>query len=61
MFEPGMIVVFRIGFQKLKTGIVLSKKPYVFSGECVLTLLTKEMTTKDVHESYVRPYTGSVS
>jgi hypothetical protein len=63
MLKPGIIVLLiDPAFEHLMTtGIVLTLKKYKTSNEYVLTLLTEKMTLLNIHQCYVRPYTGSVS
>jgi hypothetical protein len=64
MFKLGdMVVLDEPAFKhKINIGIVLDLWSYnSFSDEKVLVLLTEKMTLINMHQCYVRPYTGFVS
>ena len=63
MFKLGNIVILGdLTFRNsMKMGIILNLKSYYNSNEYVLTLLTEKMTLLNIHQCYVRPYTGFVS
>mgnify|MGYP006352444525 CR=1 FL=1 len=63
MFKLGNIVILGdLTFKNsMKMGIILNLKSYYNSNEYVLTLLTEKMTLLNIHQCYVRPYTGFVS
>lgn len=63
MFKLGNLVILADPTfkHKVNIGMILDLKPYRFSNEYVLLLLTEKMTLTNIHQCYMRPYTGSVS